>query len=369
MNGRVPGPAGMVIERRSPTLWRFTVPWFARFFGRHMNALRIARWGEPPEAARGAPLVVYSNHPAWWDAAVYILLGAELFPERACYAPIDAAMLDRYRFFGRIGAFGIDLASPRGAADFLRTGREVLSRPERSLWVTAQGRFVDSRERPVGLRAGIARLAELAPEAGFVPLAIEYSFWTERGAEALVAFGPLRRAEALRPLERKERLEVLERDLDHDRVGQAQRLLVQQGRVALDHARVLFARLQLDQGSAGGDPLTVGEEDAGDQLGCRRGDVHRPGAARDAQDPQLIGERVRGHDRFRHLLGASRPAWTGGRTIRRQGDPQDRRQHHETKQDRGCDQEEVAFDHARTRKTGETRTLSGWGRWRNIKSL
>lgn len=214
MNGRVPGPAGMVIERRSPTLWRFTVPWFARFFGRHMNALRIARWGEPPEAARGAPLVVYSNHPAWWDAAVYILLGAELFPERACYAPIDAAMLDRYRFFGRIGAFGIDLASPRGAADFLRTGREVLSRPERSLWVTAQGRFVDSRERPVGLRAGIARLAELAPEAGFVPLAIEYSFWTERGAEALVAFGPLRRAEALRPLERKERLEVLERDLE-----------------------------------------------------------------------------------------------------------------------------------------------------------
>lgn len=208
-------PTLPVIARRSPGLWRFTVPWFARFFGRHMNALRVARWGEPPEAARGAPLVVYSNHPSWWDGALYILLAAKLFPERECYAPIDAAMLQRYRFFARIGAFGVDLGSPRGAAEFLRAGRAILTRPDRALWVAAQGRFVDSRERPPGLRPGVARLAEVAPEAAaFLPLAIEYTFWSERGAEALAAFGPLRRGEELRRLGRSERLALLERDLE-----------------------------------------------------------------------------------------------------------------------------------------------------------
>ena len=39
-----------------------------------------------------------------------------------CYAPIDAAMLEKYGFFARIGAFGVDLESRRGAAAFLRAG-------------------------------------------------------------------------------------------------------------------------------------------------------------------------------------------------------------------------------------------------------
>lgn len=202
-----------VIARRSPGLWRFTAAWFRRFFARHMNALRLARWGEPPDAAEGAPLVVYANHPSWWDGAVFILLAAGLFPRRESYAPIDAAMLERYRFFARIGAFGVDLGSPRGAAAFLRASREILARPDRALWVTPQGRFVDSRARPAGLRPGVAHLPELAPKAGFLPLAIEYTFWTERGAEALCAFGPLRRGPELLGLNRAKRLALLERDL------------------------------------------------------------------------------------------------------------------------------------------------------------
>ena len=99
-------------------------------------------------------------------------------------------MLRKYGFFARIGAFAVDLDSPRGAASFLRAGADVLSRPDRVLWVAAQGRFADPRAAARwALRAGVGRLAELAPDARFLPLAIEYAFWTERGAEALAAFG------------------------------------------------------------------------------------------------------------------------------------------------------------------------------------
>ena len=55
-----------------------------------------------------------------WDAAVYILAAHRLFPERESYAPIDAEMLQQYGVFGRIGAFGVDLNSARGAGTSAR---------------------------------------------------------------------------------------------------------------------------------------------------------------------------------------------------------------------------------------------------------
>jgi 1-acyl-sn-glycerol-3-phosphate acyltransferase len=182
---------------------------FRRYFTRHMNALRIASWGMPAVPASG-PVIVYSNHPAWWDAAVYILAADRFFPAYESYAPIDAAMLKQYGIFGRIGAFGVDLESPRGAANFLKAGAEILSSRNRALWITAQGRFGDVRERPLGLKPGIARLAELAPDCTVLPLAIEYGFWLERGAEAFIAFGEPMQGQDLLKLARPARLERLE---------------------------------------------------------------------------------------------------------------------------------------------------------------
>lgn len=187
--------------------------YFARFFQRHMNGLRLARWGEPGVPAGAGPLVIYVNHPSWWDAAVIVLAAKALLPAHETYAPFDAAMLEKYRVFGRIGAFAVDLESRRGAAAFLTASADILSRPERALWITAQGRFSDVRERPLGLRPGLAHLAEIAPNALFLPLALEYAFWTERGAEALMAFGTPRRGDELLGLERGTRMARLEDDL------------------------------------------------------------------------------------------------------------------------------------------------------------
>ena len=204
--------------RRSPALVRFFGHWFAHYFVRHMNALRIARWGEPavpplvpPLVPTGAgPLVVYSNHPSWWDAAVYVLLSCRMFPAHAGFGPMDAAMLRKYPFFERIGVFGVEPGAPSGGVRFLAAAQDILAAPDRILWVAAQGRFADVRDRPLGLRPGIAHLPGIAPDALFLPLAIEYGFWTERGAEALVAFGPPIPGTALAALERKARLGKLE---------------------------------------------------------------------------------------------------------------------------------------------------------------
>lgn len=183
-----PAAGAEVIALRSPAMCRF----FARVMQRQMRGafhrVRLARPGLP-DVPPDRPLIVYSNHPSWWDPAFFMVLATLLFPGREGYGPIDARMLEKYRFMRRIGIFGVDLGSRAGAAAFLRTAEAILAEPSRMLWVTAQGHFADPRTRPVELRGGVARVAARVPSAVAVPLAVEYPFWTEKQPEALARFG------------------------------------------------------------------------------------------------------------------------------------------------------------------------------------
>lgn len=167
--------------------WAFG--WYLRwYFYRRFHAVRLSRTGLPPEIA-GRPVIIYGNHPSWWDPALYILLCALLFPNRRGYGPMDAKALGNYGLFERMGVFGIALDSPRGAARFLSTSLGILSDATSILWITAEGEFTDPRRRPIQLRPGLAHLARRVPGAVILPLAVEYTFWNESKPEALVRFG------------------------------------------------------------------------------------------------------------------------------------------------------------------------------------
>lgn len=161
------------------------------YLGRHFHAVR--RSASVPSVGPDAALVVYFNHPAWWDPLLAIVLARELFGERTHYGPIDAAALEQYGFFRRLGFFGVEPGTVGGARRFLRVAGELLERRDTALWITPEGRFTDPRQRPVRLRPGLGRLAgRLAERPGgavLLPLALEYPFWEERFPEALLRFG------------------------------------------------------------------------------------------------------------------------------------------------------------------------------------
>jgi 1-acyl-sn-glycerol-3-phosphate acyltransferase len=168
--------------------FRFFAHVMRRAMRRDFHAVRLLRPGMA-SLLPGRPVIVYLNHPSWWDAAFVIVLAARYFAGRAIFAPIDAEQLRRYPFMGHIGAFGIRRDAYAGAAAFLRRARDILHDPRAVLWLMPEGALTDPRPRPLHLRPGLAHLLRLAPDAVLLPLALEYPFWQERGAEALAAFG------------------------------------------------------------------------------------------------------------------------------------------------------------------------------------
>jgi 1-acyl-sn-glycerol-3-phosphate acyltransferase len=177
-------------EQNLPPFSRPRFGWFMKyvrwFFRRHFHALRLLE-GSSPEI-HGRPVVIYTNHPGWWDPLVFLLLAERLYPDRLNYGPIDSAALGKYRFLESIGFLGIEPGTWQGSKKFLRYARASQKRDDTIFWITAAGSFVDPRVRPVPIRPGVAHVAA-GGDGLLVPLAMEYPFWNERLPEALVAFG------------------------------------------------------------------------------------------------------------------------------------------------------------------------------------
>ena len=174
-----------------PTRWEWLLWGFRgyvkRYVRKNFHAVRISKTSHALPTDN-APLLMVINHPGWWDPMIGVVL-ADLFPDTTHYAVTEAVMLKKYRTFNKLGFFGVDNTSLRGAAQFLRTGEAILAEPGRAVWVTAQGEFADVRKRPLALRPGVGHLAARASRGWVLPIALEYSFWNESKPEALVRVG------------------------------------------------------------------------------------------------------------------------------------------------------------------------------------
>ena len=171
-------------------------PWMARWFlgyarnyaRKHFHAVRVAE-ERNAISALGHPVLLYLNHPSWWDPIISAVLCSEYFRTYRHYSPIDAAALQKYKLFGKIGFFGVSQNNQRSARRLLEIGSQILSDNGSALWVTPQARFADVRERPLQIGTAVAHLARHSPDCIVLPVAIEYAFWEEKTPEALVRFG------------------------------------------------------------------------------------------------------------------------------------------------------------------------------------
>ena len=188
--------------RRDELLVKKPAAWFLNGFHgflrpylrRHFHSVAIDRSSRPAEDFLGdAPLIVYANHPSWWDPLVAHFLNRSLFPKRHFFAPIDADALEQYGVLEKLGFYGVKLSSTSGAAAFLKKSVSILNHPDTAIWITPEGRFADARDHAAELMPGLSHLCWRSEHAIALPLALEYVFWEERLPVCLASLGtPMR---------------------------------------------------------------------------------------------------------------------------------------------------------------------------------
>ena len=188
MESRNDKAAQEVIGQFSPTVSRLFGRYIVRMMAKKFNAVRVL--GEGPQAiAQDRSVIFFSNHPGWYDPLIMILVSQNYAPHHMPFGPMDAEALVKYNFMKKIGVFGVEQGSARGAARFMQISRGLLAQPAKALLITPQGQFTDPRARPVEFKAGLAKLAS---ECGAIlqPFASEFVFWDEPRSEILLKFAP-----------------------------------------------------------------------------------------------------------------------------------------------------------------------------------
>lgn len=140
------------------------------------SKVRLHVQPEVRETMRHSKVVVYSNHPSWWDPIVFALLTGRLWPEHAVITPIDEAALRFHLYFHGLGFFGLAPSSAAGLRRFIEVANTCFEGPgDRCLAVTPEGRFSDGR-RPLRLQRGLALAlhGHQGPPLLAVPAAIGY---------------------------------------------------------------------------------------------------------------------------------------------------------------------------------------------------
>jgi len=178
--------------------WPLFDAWFRAHararLARGFHAMNVAGLAPTRALAREAPLLVVSNHTAWSDPLVVLTLATALGVD--AYAMMDAKNLATLPFFRRVGAFGVDLASPRDGARAIRYAAGLLDRPGRAVWIFPQGKTCPVTA-PLELREGSARVARHAKTCRVVPMGLRYEHADDERASIWVSFGePIGSADA-----------------------------------------------------------------------------------------------------------------------------------------------------------------------------
>lgn len=148
---------------------------------RSFRAVRLL--GELPDLPADEPLLITPNHSSWWDGFFVYLLDRALLHRRLHLMMLEE-QLARYRFFSRVGAFGIRPGLPREAMQALAYSARLLSDPANSVCIFPQGELRPWGVRPLGLQRGLERVLRLhGGRVRLLPLAIRCELLADQRPE------------------------------------------------------------------------------------------------------------------------------------------------------------------------------------------
>jgi hypothetical protein len=113
----------MTPARHSPWADIIFLPYITGQFRNHFHGLHFL--GPDPDIDPALPLLITPNHSTWWDGFFFYILNRKIWKRKAHLMMLEE-QLSKYRFFSRIGAFGIEPGLARRSYQALRYSAAVL---------------------------------------------------------------------------------------------------------------------------------------------------------------------------------------------------------------------------------------------------
>ncbi|MBE0644285.1 MAG: lysophospholipid acyltransferase family protein [Bacteroidetes bacterium] len=178
----------MIPAEKSPLVERVMTAYFTRRLRHRFAAVHLKGAENVPVDGGGVPVVLYANHPGWWDAVLPLVLSRKHFRHDA-YAMMEEEQVARYGFFRKVGCFSVVRENPRAAMRSLQYAADLLRGSSRALWVFPQGVLTSAEKRPLRFYTGTARLLRDIGEVIAIPVAFRYEFVEDELPEAFIACG------------------------------------------------------------------------------------------------------------------------------------------------------------------------------------
>ncbi len=177
----------MIAANKNDIVDAFLFTYFRWLTRRSFHTLAIRGLEQLRQLPEDRPILLFCNHTNWWDGLIVYLLTRQM-PHKAVYCMMEEKQLKHYRFFTWLGAFSVDLSSPLRSAVSLRYAQRLLQKKETAIWIFPQGRLCRPSD-PVEVRPGTHYLAQNAPHALLVPVAMRYEFFREDRPNVLIEIG------------------------------------------------------------------------------------------------------------------------------------------------------------------------------------
>ena len=187
-------PAGKGADRRALDLAGDTRRPAFLALARRYTRRRAARgldgvWVAGLDGARAAlasrPLILASNHVAWWDALMLVLIDRAL--GGLGWAMMDSRNLRSLPFLGWLGALPLDRSTPERSRECLQNSAALLDRPGRAVWIFPQGRQRPAHLRPLDLKPGLQIMHDSNP-VDLVAVSLDYVFLERDRPAAVIRF-------------------------------------------------------------------------------------------------------------------------------------------------------------------------------------
>ncbi len=172
----------MTPARHSPWAELIFLPYITGQFRNHFHGLRFL--GPVPDIDPTVPLLITPNHSTWWDGFFFYILNKKIWKRKA-YLMMLEEQLSKYRFFSRIGAFGIEPGFARRSYQALRYSAAVLRDPGNAVCIFPQGVLRYSGVRPLEFQRGVGHILKLCDaDVNLLPLGIRCEFLIDQRPEA-----------------------------------------------------------------------------------------------------------------------------------------------------------------------------------------